>query len=84
MRYKKKPVVIEALQWNGENFDAIVEFVGEEQECTKHPGYNDSLLVCTLEGDITAGKGDFIIKGVMGEIYPCREDIFRQTYEEVN
>jgi len=82
-KYRKKPVVIEAVQWTGENFDEIKEFcpnlvyhgtVGEENGC---------LIIETLEGGMRASIGDWIIKGVKGEFYPCKPDIFEQDFEVV-
>lgn len=80
-KYKKKPVVIEAIQLNGSSVDEIREWGGVKV------GYYHSttgtLYINTLEGSMTASNGDYIIKGVQGEIYPCKPDIFQQTYEEV-
>jgi hypothetical protein len=74
-RYRKKPIVIEAIQFNG-NFDEIEEFVGGDAEFR-----GKELTVATLEGPLHASPGDWIIKGVKGEFYPCKPDIFAQTYE---
>ena len=92
MRFRKKPVVIEAYQWTGENFDAlfawgspnggllhakiVLEGDGNDENVGK-------LCIATLEGDMTANVGDYIIKGVKGEFYPCKPDIFFETYELV-
>ena len=78
MKYRKKPVVIEAIQWNGNNGEEIVNFVGLV-------GYTngENIIIPTLEGDMLASKGDYIIKGIKGEFYPCKPDIFEATYEEV-
>lgn len=78
-KYRKKPVVIEAVQWTGKNFDDIYEFT-EGKNCHM---YNKSLVIMTLEGQMTANIGDYIIKGVQGEFYPCKPDIFEEIYEEV-
>ena len=77
MRYRKKPVIIEAVQWTGENLMEIREFA--------HPKvrFQNSLFVDTLEGRMKADVGDYIIKGVAGEFYPCKPDIFLATYEPV-
>ena len=77
-KYRKKPVVVEALEWTGENMAEISKFSGELWKCK-----DGCLLVPTLEGDMKASKGDYIIKGVKGECYPCKPDIFKETYEEV-
>ena len=75
MRCKKKPVVIEAVQFTG-NFDEIEKFVGGDAEFR-----NGELIVATLEGAMHASPNDFIIKGVHGEFYPCKPDIFKETYD---
>lgn len=78
-KYRKKPVVIEAIQWDGEN-DTL-------NELAKFIGKNISLDICskftitTLEGDMKASLFDYIIKGIKGEFYPCKPDIFEATYE---
>lgn len=79
MKYRKKPVVIEALQYTGENADEIIEFT----KCLAQVGVSKSLIISTLEGDHIASVGDYIIKGVKGEFYPCKPDIFEQTYEKI-
>ena len=76
--YRKKPVVIEALQFTGKNWDEVTAFFGGA--CTfNHIGP----IVETLEGEMQAKPLDWIIKGVSGEYYPCKPDIFEKTYEEV-
>lgn len=81
-KYRKKPVVIEALVWTGENVKEIKEFCG--LECFY--GFNglELLYIKTLEGNHLARIGDYIIKGVKGEFYPCKPDIFKLTYEVEN
>ena len=89
MKYRKKPVVIEAIQWNGDNLNEIKEFVGESLDYNiidtawkVGKGAPHVLMkIHTLEGDHECAKGDYIIKGVQGEFYPCKPDIFEQTYE---
>lgn len=79
MKFRKKPVVIEAVKFGGINFKEIQNFVGLE-----HIVYgNDGLYIRTLEGDMLVSAGDYVIKGVRGEFYPCKPDIFEETYEEV-
>lgn len=77
-KYRKKPVVIEAVQWTGENREEILQFV-------RHEAYVgvEEISVPTLEGVMTAEVGDFIIRGVQEELYPCKPDIFAETYEAV-
>lgn len=88
-KYRKKPVVIEAIRWTGENKEEILKFCGdtaEIDESMKDPVTNiplAGLFIHTLEGDHYAAIGDMIIKGVHGEFYPCKPDIFEKTYEEV-
>ena len=79
-KFKKKPVVIEAEQFTDENKDRCFNFVTG----TKGADFVDGkpvLIIQTLEGDMTATLGDWIIKGVKGEFYPCKPDIFEATYE---
>ena len=90
MKYRKKPVVIEAVLYNTINGDEIDAFVGAElkQELESETAYIVgmgapvySILIPTLEGTMKAMPGDWIIKGVKGEFYPCKPDIFEATYE---
>ena len=95
LRFRKKPVVIEAVQWTGQNLREVFAFTG------KHPKWNewfenwkayeayvkanDSVFkIVTREGTMDATPGDWIIKGVKGEFYPCKPDIFAATYEAVH
>jgi len=77
-KYKKIPVVIEALHFDGMNFEECKEFIGEQNwdNTLNYPN------IVTLEGTMGVSVGDFIIKGVQGEFYPCKPDIFEQTYEK--
>jgi hypothetical protein len=77
-KYRKKPVAIEAVQWIGGNISEICNFTGR---CGGDLIKNGELYITTLEGVHRASVGDFIIKGVKGEFYPCKPDIFAQTYE---
>lgn len=85
-KYRKKPVVVEAIQFI-DTTDRIIELsefidsqsVGVDYEFPKHP----TLTIDTLEGPHIASVGDYIIKGVNGEFYPCKPDIFKKTYEAV-
>ena len=76
MKYRKKPVIIEAIQWNGNNLTDIDNFVGGRLKIKR-----SRLVIHTLEGDMEASINDYIIKGVNGEFYPCKPDIFDKTYE---
>ncbi len=80
-RYRKKPVVIEAVQWTGFNAGDLLAFVHSSSE-VRQADLN-TFEIETLEGTMTALLGDWIIKGVKGEIYPCKPDIFDATYEPV-
>ena len=82
MKYRKKPVVIEAFQWKGSLESAPEWFVnsGNRGPVMRHITF---VNIHTLEGIMRADVGDWIIKGVNGEIYPCKPDIFEKTYEEV-
>ncbi|WP_164683492.1 hypothetical protein [Streptococcus hyointestinalis] len=79
MKYKKKPVEIEAIRFTGSNYEEIREFIGKNTLCS-----DLSIVIPTLEGDMVAQKGDYIIKGVQGEFYPCKPDIFEETYEIIS
>lgn len=75
-KFRKKPVVIEAVQFIGANFTELEEFVGGDAEFR-----NGELVIATLEGAMHASPKDWIIKGIKGEFYPCKPDIFEATYE---
>ena len=79
-KFRKKPVIIEAILFNGMNHDEIADFC--LPRVTK-VGSNTTLIISTLEGEMTAQKGDYIIKGVKGETYPCKPDIFEETYDMI-
>lgn len=81
MKYRRKPVVIDAIQWTGDNYADVFEFTEGYAYPTKP--HSDTLGVTTLEGEVIAKKGCYIIRGVNGEYYPCQEDIFNKTYEPV-
>lgn len=85
MKYRKIPVEIEALEAIPENINAILAWSTEERPITIPTiGYAPrEIFIATLEGVMTAREGDFIIKGVKGEVYPCKPDIFALTYEAV-
>lgn len=92
-KFRKKPVVIEAVQFHGHNASDIEKFTGLtffpelESETAYVAGQGApifSILIPTLEGPLKAKNGDWIIKGVSGEFYPCKPDIFEKTYEPVD
>jgi len=78
MKFRKKPVVIDAIEWDGD-VRAVLEFVDD----TGIGFDGDQVMIVTLEGTMTASLGDWIIRGVQGELYPCKPDIFARTYEPV-
>lgn len=83
MRYRKKPVIIEAVQWVGD-VESFREIQALNPDAKLFPQWkSDTIAIPTLEGELTANLGDYIIKGVQGELYPCKPDIFKQTYDEL-
>ncbi len=86
MKYKKKPVVIEAIQFKNDEPDTIIEIQefmgGGEIRVSYAEPEHPVIKIETLEGVMDAAIGDFIIRGVKGEYYPCKPDIFEQTYEK--
>jgi hypothetical protein len=85
-KYRKKPVVIEAMPFTGDNLaDCLVWALGTEREAAERcQEMGLPLFIPTLEGEMKANPGDFIIRGVAGEFYPCKPDIFAATYEAVD
>jgi hypothetical protein len=96
MKYRKKPVIIDAVQWTGMNHREMFDFltsdtfvyetmsVNGDHFYIDHSRIDGGLIIKTMEGEHVATIGDYIIKGVKGEYYPCKEDVFLQTYEKVN
>ena len=82
-KYRKKPVEIEAMQLNTHNVHEVAEWCGADLGHTFGSTDPDALDIRTLEGTMAAYIGDYIIRGVQGEFYPCKPDIFAATYEEV-
>jgi hypothetical protein len=83
VRYRKKPVVIDAIQFTGKgDAGGVIDWVGA-WDATAHifEAADGGLTVETLEGSLRASPGDWIIRGVKGEFYPCKPDIFAETYE---
>jgi hypothetical protein len=82
--YRKKPIVIEAMQLNFDNLEEFEPWMDDQMDASGQ--WNDGTVyieIRTLEGVMTATQGDYIIKGVKGEFYPCKPDIFEATYEKV-
>lgn len=91
--YRKKPVVIQAIQLTSENIEDVEAILGYQPKMRR--AYKNEvdflkkknelgLHIKTLEGDMLASIGDYIIKGVKGEFYPCKPDIFEMTYESAD
>ncbi len=97
-KYQKKPIVIEAMKLDWSTWNEVCDFIGDKFKSGFHGCYLDDngsplpdektsnamgLIIPTLKGDLLARQGDYIIKGIKGEFYPCKPDIFEQTYELV-
>lgn len=92
-KYKKKPIVVEAIRWTGSNLEEIRNFVGSDliEDYIKYYDIERTLIkpmlvgieINALEGTMGVDYGDYIIKDVNNELYPCKPDVFEQTYEEV-
>lgn len=80
-RYRKKPVVIEAIRWDGNLATVQPLLIGSACEAVSQDLGSPALFITTLEGEMRADVGDWIIRGVKGELYPCKPDIFAATYE---
>ena len=80
MKYRKKPVVIEAMRFDFP--EVIKEFCPDAEPCLYHNTI-ESFVIKTLEGNMRLRKGEWLIKGIKGEFYPCKPDIFEATYEKV-
>ena len=81
-KYRKKPVVVEAMKYDGYNYPSVQDWIAGE--CNMWPAWIHNygpFEIDTLEGIMTVSVGDYVIKGVKGEFYPCKPDIFEQTYE---
>ena len=91
MKYRKKPVEVEAYLWEGNLInptkDKLPTWLGNSisngNVYFEWQGNDWVMIIPTLEVKVIASKGDYIIQGVMGETYPCKPDIFKMTYEEV-
>lgn len=79
-KYVKKPIEVEAIQWTGDNTTEVEKFINW-RACQNI--YGKSMVIETPKGEIEALTGDYIIKDVDGEFYPCKPDIFKKTYEEI-
>jgi hypothetical protein len=81
MKYRKKPVVIEAVQLTTDNVGEIHDFAGRKAHRIYNNGITEYAIIDTIEGQMKASINDFIIKGVNGEFYPYKPDVFEKTYE---
>ena len=81
-QYRKKPVTIEAMIFTGDNANEVAQWIGGP-DAEENWGRCDYWEIETEEGTMEARRGDYIIKGVQGEFYPCKPDIFSATYEDV-
>ena len=82
-KFVKKPVVIEAIQYDGINITEVEDFVGAKLPSVWLSVEDTQLVIPTLEGDMKVSKGDYIIKGIKGEFYPCKPDVFKQSYNMI-
>lgn len=88
MKFRKKPVVVDTIQYNGSNGADILEWTNQfDMKNVKSFPYlvvpTKELFIHTLEGEMHASAGDWIIRGPIGEFYPCKPDVFEMTYEKV-
>lgn len=89
--YRKKPVEVQAIRYDGTNAEQVIEFMGGAKQANAEErmlpgpgrGMHPGIVIHTLEGDMRASVDDWIIRGVQGEFYPCKPDIFEATYEPV-
>ena len=78
MKYRKKPVEVEAFRYGYDDEQGWFLNSGMVKDIQ-----NEYCIICTLEGDMRGNRGDYIIKGLRGELYPCKPDIFEKSYEKV-
>lgn len=82
MKYRKKPVEVEAIKFSADDWSGVKEFTnGNAKDFIANE--KATCIISTLEGDMRATEGDYIIKGVKGEFYPCKPDIFELTYDKI-
>jgi hypothetical protein len=85
VKYRKKPVVIDAVQWNGNNFQEVkaLDLYGKYGLSLAEVPTDRPIVIHTPVGNMEASLNDYVIRGVKGELYPCKPDIFAATYEPV-
>ena len=81
IKYKKKPVIIEAMQFNTDNILNVCSFIGDFPHQMIHS--EGLIIISTLEGDMLVRHGDYVIKGIYDEFYSCKPEIFQASYEEI-
>jgi hypothetical protein len=81
MKFKKKPIIIDAIQYTGDNATEILHWMFPDLE---NDAEANELTIKTLEGEMKVSKNDWVIKGVNGEFYPCKPDIFDKSYDKIN
>lgn len=81
VKVRSRPVVKEAVKWTGENVGEVLAFLGHNDEPAGYWNSDTGLHIFTLEGEMHASQGDWIVQGVNGEFYPVKPDIFVKTYE---
>jgi hypothetical protein len=81
-QYIKKPIPVSALQWTGDNLEEIKSFCTDDNGKEKCFTNHSDLWIHTREGQLKAVVGDYIMRGIEGEFYPCGEQIFNKTYDE--
>ena len=92
MKYRTKPVEIEAIQFTGLNFEEVKNFINESliyaiidtEWKTGKDRPRVVMKIKTLVGDMKVSEGDYIVKGLKGEFYPCKPDVFETKYEPIN
>ena len=82
-KYKHKPTEVDAIQLTPETFDACLEFIGDTRQSDGTSKDECFIGIETDEGDRSIRSGDYIIRGVLGVVYPCSEVVFKESYEEV-
>jgi len=89
--YRKKPVVVEVIRWTGDNLKEVIDFTGWHESASSKWTWeqyekvvaSEGLKIFTPEGPVMASVGDYIVRGVYGEVYPVKPDIFRETFSEM-
>ena len=81
-RYRKRPVVVDAIQFTGKNVPEIAQLL--DWDFDDGDGDCDTIIIETLNGDVTVTAGEWIVRGIAGEGYPCRADLFELTYEPID